>query len=292
MNTHPSRTCLGDRGPLPPAAGRQEGRGPAPGWALRTGGAHRVQRGTGRDGKAAGAGPPEPGVGPRRRSGKQQRRSGGVRGAQSRGSKGKSANPLGTSVPRARRAPGPPACGAHGALSPGPASPSRPRTPQPGCDVPSPPPERPRLRPGSGRAAETEGQGAGLARAPACRVQRCWPGLPPREGARRPLCRPAALILTVGAPILAPHWVAGPGGAARGTGLQALGAKAWRRLELLEERGAPCGEGRGARSDQHRELRGTPPTPSLRPARPAGGGGSALPGRAAAPVTRGTRRPP
>lgn len=49
-STHPSRTCLGDGGaPSRPAAGRERPRpGPRP-WALSTGGAHRVQRGTGRE---------------------------------------------------------------------------------------------------------------------------------------------------------------------------------------------------------------------------------------------------
>lgn len=234
-STHPSRTCLGDGGapsrPGPAAGKRKEGRGPAPGPGPEHGRrAHRVQRGTGRERDApARAGTSRarvrPTEAPREAAAPELR---GERGPRSRrGAKEKVLIPFDLGPAGAGGAGGrwgrQRAVPAGGGRSPG-ARPAHPAHEQPPARVRRtfPAPRAP--GPASGAAgvcvqASERPRGVRprrrLTRAPAGRRATLLSRAPGqgRSGAASPPSpqpRLGLLILTVGAPILVPHGIAGP----------------------------------------------------------------------------------
>lgn len=139
----------------------------------------------------------------------------------------------------------------------------------------APPPElpAPASRPPSGR----------LTRAPAAGVQRCGAGPRPGEGRRGLPALPAAPSRAPNTDCRRPD----PGPAQdRRAGAASSRCK---RLEAAVAPRKTRGPVRGGPGREVRLARGTPrppPIPDLRPARPAGGSGSALPGQAAPPGPR------
>lgn len=313
-STHPSRTCLGDGGPFPaPPRGEKGGqaRPRAPGPRARAARPPRTEA------DREGLGPPVPGFGPAealRAAAAPELR--GERRLQSRRSKGKSANPVRELGPAgAERRWGRPR-----ALPPEPAGGGR--SPGPGQLHPTheQPPARVRRTFPAGRPRAPPPELACVCVQASERPRPARPGRRPDPGFCPPACHAAERGPRPGeerrGPLPFPQPVSGPNTDCRrphpgpaqerraGWGRTRDGAASCRRksLEAAEAPREARSPVRGGPGRWVRPAPGTPwhpPIPNLRPARPAGGSGSALPGRGRparpagpAAITPDTRRPP